>query len=76
MVSWWGIVAQSGVPKEIISKLNTEIVKIVQIPDVKERLLSQGAIPVGSTSEEFAVHIKAETAKWGKVIRECGIKVD
>jgi tripartite-type tricarboxylate transporter receptor subunit TctC len=76
VISWWGMVVQAGAPKEIVSKLNSEIVKIVQMPDVKERLASQGAIPMGSTPEQFAAHIKAETAKWGKVIRECGVKVD
>ena len=59
VISWWGLVAQSAVPKEIISKLNAEVVKIMQIPDVKERLAGQGAIPVGSTPDQFAAHIKA-----------------
>ena len=76
VISWWGMVVQSAVPKEIVSKLSAEIVKIVQMPDVKERLAAQGAIPIGSTPEQFASHIKAETAKWGKVIKECNVKVD
>ncbi len=76
MVSWWGMAVQAGVPKEIVSKLNTEVVKIIQMPDVKETLARLGAIPTWSTPEQFAAHIQAETAKWGMVIREFGIKVE
>jgi len=51
-------------------------VKILALPDVRERFVSQGAEPVGNSPDEFGAYIKAEIAKWGKVIRESGAKVD
>jgi len=74
--SWFGILAPAGTPKEIVAKLNAEIVKILQMPDVKERLAGQGAVPVGNTPEQFAEHIRKETAKWAKVVKASGAKVD
>lgn len=74
--AWFGIVAPAATPKEIITKLNTEIVKILRMPDVKERLSTQGTELVGSTPEEFDAHIKREIAKWGKVIKDAGIPIE
>ena len=75
-VAWIGISAPTGTPKEIITKLNSEIVKIVHLPDIKERFLGLGAESVGNTPEEFAIYLKAEIAKWGKVVKDSGAKVD
>jgi tripartite-type tricarboxylate transporter receptor subunit TctC len=75
-IAWIAISAPTGTPRPIIQKLNSEIVKILQQPDVKERFLALGAEPVGNTPEEFAAYLKAEIAKWGKVIRESGATVD
>ena len=75
-VAWIGISAPIGTPKEIITKLNSEIVKIVHLPDVKERFLGLGAESVGNTPEEFAIYLKAEIIKWGKVVKDSGAKVD
>ena len=61
-VAWIGISAPTGTPKEIITKLNSEIVKIVHLPDIKERFLGLGAESVGNTPEEFATNLKAEIA--------------
>lgn len=73
---WIGIVAPTGTPREIINKLNVEIAKILQIPQVKENMLSQGFEPAGGAPEQFGALIKSETAKWGKVVRESGAHVD
>jgi tripartite-type tricarboxylate transporter receptor subunit TctC len=76
VTSWNGVAVPAGTPKEIISRLNSEIVKALQMPDVKERLSSLGADPVGSTPEEFAAFIQAEIKKWAKVIKDAGIRLD
>jgi tripartite-type tricarboxylate transporter receptor subunit TctC len=75
-VAWIAISAPAGTPKPIITKLNAEIVKALQLPDIRERFLTLGAEPVGNTPEEFAAYLKAEIAKWGKVIKESGARVD
>jgi tripartite-type tricarboxylate transporter receptor subunit TctC len=74
--SWFGILAPAGTPKEIVNKLNAEIVRILQIPEVRERLLEQGAEPVGDTPEHFAEHIRKETVKWARVVKASGAKAD
>jgi len=70
------VVLPAGAPAEVIAKLNREIVAILHLPDVVERLESQGAEPVGSTPEEFAAYIRSETAKWAKVVRDSGAKAE
>jgi tripartite-type tricarboxylate transporter receptor subunit TctC len=74
--SWFGVLAPAGTPKEIVNKLSTEIAKALKTPEMKKKLEEQGAEAVGSTPEEFAAHIKAETAKWAKVVKESGATVD
>ncbi len=75
--AWSGVLAPAGTPKEIVKRLNTEIVKILHMPDVKDRFSSVGDEIVAGTPEQFAAHIKAELEKYAKVIKDCGIpKVD
>ena len=64
----------TGTPKEIVDQLYREIARIVQLPEVKERLAAIGFTPVGNTPEEFSAQIKRDIARWAKVIREAGIK--
>jgi len=73
---WYGAVVPAGTPKEIITKLYTEIVKILNMPDVKDRLSNYGYTIIGSTPEQFADFIKTDMAKWAKVIKDAGIHVD
>lgn len=63
----YGVLAPAGTPKEIVSRLNAEIMKVLATPDVRERLLQQGADPAGSSPEQFAAQIKGEMTKWAKV---------
>ncbi|MDP2242192.1 MAG: tripartite tricarboxylate transporter substrate binding protein [Burkholderiales bacterium] len=72
--NWYGMFAPAGTPREIISRLNSEIVKALAAPDVKKRLLDSGIIATSSSAEDFAAYIQAETAKWAKVIKEANIK--
>lgn len=74
--SWFGVLAPAGTPKDIVDKLSKEIAKSLQTADMKKKLEEQGAEAVGSTPDEFATHIKAETAKWAKVVKESGATVN
>ena len=74
LVSWQGIFAPAGTPKDIVFRLNAELVKIIALPDIRERLDSLGVDPVANTSEEFSAFQKAEIAKWAKVIKDANIK--
>jgi tripartite-type tricarboxylate transporter receptor subunit TctC len=74
--AWFGVFAPAGTPQPVVNRLSAEIVKIVKLSDVRERFLSLGAEPVGSSAEEFASFFRNEVAKWGKVVRESGARVD
>jgi tripartite-type tricarboxylate transporter receptor subunit TctC len=72
---WVGVFAPAGTPKEIVTSLHREIVKIIASSDMKERLPTLGFEPVASSPEEFAARIKAEVETWGKVVRAANIKI-
>ena len=72
--TWGGVAVPAGVPQGIVLKLNGEIAKILKRPDVQAKLVAQGAVIGGGTSQEFAAFIKAEIAKWGKVIRDANVR--
>jgi tripartite-type tricarboxylate transporter receptor subunit TctC len=74
--SWNGIFAPAKTPRPIIDKIHAEVVKILNTPDVREKLIAAGSDPVGSTPEEFLAFVKSELARWGKVIRENNIRAE
>ena len=74
--SWFGLLAPAGTPADIVSRVQAETAKALATPALKERLLSQGAIPSGNTPAEFAKFIDAETRKWAPVVKASGAKVD
>jgi tripartite-type tricarboxylate transporter receptor subunit TctC len=74
--TWAGVLAPAGTPREIVRRIADEVARIVRMDDVKARLDAMGTIPVGSTPEEFQTFLDAETAKWGKVIRDAKVTVD
>lgn len=74
--SWFGLLAPAGTPPEVVSRLQQETAKALNLPAVKERLVAQGAIPSGNTPLEFAKLIEAEIAKWAPVVKASGAKVD
>jgi tripartite-type tricarboxylate transporter receptor subunit TctC len=75
-LQWFGIFAPAGTPKDIVAKLHNEIVRILRLPDVRERMTALGAEVVGSSPEQFASFQKADTAKWAKVVKTSGAKID
>ena len=74
--SWQGVMAPAGVPAPIINKLNAEMVRIVKLPDVREKMAAQGAEPQTNTPAEFGAWLKSEIVQWGKVIADAQIKVE
>jgi tripartite-type tricarboxylate transporter receptor subunit TctC len=73
---WYGVVAPAATPKDVIARLNRELVKLMSLPDVREKFSQQGVDPASSTPEEFAQLIRDEVARWAKVIRTAGIKIE
>ena len=73
---WFGVVAPVGTPRGIILKLNKEINRIIEAVDVRERLATLGVEVAGTTPEQFSAHLSAETAKWARVVKDAGARVD
>jgi tripartite-type tricarboxylate transporter receptor subunit TctC len=76
VAGWYGVLAPAKTPHAVILKLNREIVRILQMPDMKERLAADGSEAVGNTPEQFHAHIKAEVAKWARVVRDANIRAE
>jgi tripartite-type tricarboxylate transporter receptor subunit TctC len=73
--NWYGLVVAAATPAPIAVKLQAAAVEALHSAEVKEKYLSQGAIAVGNSSEEFAAYVKSETERWGKVIAAAGIRI-
>ena len=73
--AWFGLVAPANTPKDIVNKLSRETARILKLPDVSARLADLGAEPVGGTPDQFSAHIKAEIAKWAKVIKDANVEL-
>jgi tripartite-type tricarboxylate transporter receptor subunit TctC len=71
--AWFGVMVRAGTPPEIVTRLHAEAVGALNTAEVRERLVSMGATPVGNSPTEFAAFIRAESARWGEVIRKAGI---
>lgn len=76
VLSWWGILGQAAMPKEVVARLNSEIAKAMVSPDAQNRIGALGAEIVTSTPERFAAYIKSEQVKWGQAIKDSGARVD
>jgi tripartite-type tricarboxylate transporter receptor subunit TctC len=72
--TWYGIFAPAGTPADIVSRLSAEIRKLLALADIKAAFVAQGVDPAGDTPEQFAAFMREESAKWGMVIRDAGIK--
>ena len=75
-IQWYGLLAPAGTPREIVNKVQAETARILVLPEVKARLAADGADAVGNRPEEFAAYIRTEIAKWGKVAKAGGIKLE
>ena len=75
-VGWNGLFVPAATPKDIVARLNTEVNAVLKAPDVRERIVQQGAEVIGGSPDAFAAFIRAETDKWAKVIRERNITPD
>jgi tripartite-type tricarboxylate transporter receptor subunit TctC len=75
-ITWWGFLAPTGTPKDIIERLNTEFNKALQAPDLRKRLADGGADPLGGTPAQFAELIRNDIVTWGKTVKESGAQID
>ena len=73
---WFGVLAPAATPREIIAKLHDGIVRALQDAEVRKRFIEDGGDPIGGSPQEFAERIRSDTAKWAKVIKDAGIKVE
>lgn len=74
--SWYGVLAPVGTPPEIVKKLAADFSTVLQQPQIRERLIEQGARPVGNTPEQFSEHIRSELKRWSKVVKDSGARID
>ncbi len=74
--TWFGIFVPAGTPRPVVERLHAEFTRALAAPDVREKMLNLGAEPVGSTPDEFAAYVKAEAAKYAKLVKASGAKVD
>ncbi len=76
VVGWYGVIGPAGLPPPIVARLHDEFVKVLNRPDVRERIVADGSEPAGTTPEEFRLFMLADLAKWAKLVKESGAKLD
>jgi tripartite-type tricarboxylate transporter receptor subunit TctC len=76
VITWFGILAPSATPKDIVNRLNSEIVASVALPNVREQLTKMGFEIVANTPEQYAVFLREENVKWGKVVKDLGLRAE
>jgi tripartite-type tricarboxylate transporter receptor subunit TctC len=76
VVGWYGVIGPANMPAPIVARLHAELVKILNAPDIRERIVADGSEPVGSSPEEFRRFMHADLAKWSKVVKDSGAKLD
>jgi len=75
-ISWLGLFAPAGTPRDIVNRISSDVQRIIRLPEVKERLLAQGAEPIGTSPEQFALGLQSDIAKYARIIRESGYKAE
>jgi tripartite-type tricarboxylate transporter receptor subunit TctC len=76
LVGWYGVIGPAKMPEPIVAKLHADLVRILNSPDVRERIVSDGSEPVGSSPEAFRQFMQADTARWAKLVKESGAKLE
>src|SRR5438552_745369 len=76
VVGWYGIIGPAGLSKPVVARLHDEFVKVLNRPDVRDRIVADGSEPAGTTPEEFRLFMLADLAKWAKLVKESGAKLD
>ena len=76
VITWFGLLAPAATPKDVVSRLNAEVVQSVSLPAVKEQLTKMGFEIVANTPEQYAVFLREENVKWGKVVRDLGLRAE
>ncbi|HYL87604.1 MAG TPA: tripartite tricarboxylate transporter substrate binding protein [Burkholderiales bacterium] len=76
VIGWYGVIGPAGMPAPIVRRLHDELVQVLALPDVRERILADGAEPVGSAPEAFRALMAADLDKWAKLVKESGAKLD
>lgn len=74
--AWFGLLAPAGTPREVVSKVQQDVAKVLAMPEMRERFAAQGAQPIGDTPEQFTAFIKSEIDKWARVVKFSGARVD
>jgi tripartite-type tricarboxylate transporter receptor subunit TctC len=75
-VAWNGLTAPAKTPRDVILKINADVLKVISSPELRERLKAEGSDPVGNSPEQFATYLRDEIAKWAKVIKFAGVKAE
>jgi tripartite-type tricarboxylate transporter receptor subunit TctC len=74
--TWYGVLAPAGVSREVVARINGELVKIMRAPEMRDRLGTMGIQPLASTPEAFGEFLRSEVERWGRVVRESGAQVE
>jgi tripartite-type tricarboxylate transporter receptor subunit TctC len=73
---WFGIAAPAGTPRPVVERLGAELQRVMQLPEIRERLVAQGIEPVGNSPAEFSEQVRSELVKWKRIVRESGARID
>ena len=73
---WYGLLGPAGLPQPIVRRLNAELGTILKMPDIRASFAKQGVVAAGGTPEDFAAFMRAESARWGEVVRRNNIKIE
>jgi tripartite-type tricarboxylate transporter receptor subunit TctC len=76
VIGWYGVIGPANMPRPLVTRLHAEMIKILNQPEVRERIVADGSEPVGSSPEDFRKFMLADLAKWAKVVKESGMKVE